>query len=339
MKEDLSKKSYAVSKEDLLFDKLNQIIRSNQRFIITTHQLPDGDGLGGEIALASYLKTIGKECHIINSDPTPEKFSLVDPDSEVQVWGYKGILPKPDVIFALDVNELKRVGGLYSQLEKLKARVVYIDHHISDEELKGEHIIDHEISSMGEFLFRFFRYVHAEINFKMALAMYVSIFLDTHRFRHRRTTALSHAIAAALVDLGVNPAMVHQKVHQTRSLNEMHLLGEVLKAVKTTQDGKIAWVSIPLEMQKKFNSSPEESQGFVDHLLNLKDVEIAVLFREEAKDCVRVSFRSKGNIEIYPLVKKLGGGGHAYEAGVMLTDSIEHAVEQVLKQIESLIIF
>ena len=112
MKEDLSKKSYAVSKEDLLFDKLNQIIRSNQRFVITTHQLPDGDGLGGEIALASYLKAIGKECHMINSDPTPEKFSLVDPDSEIQVWDDKGTLPKTDVIFALDVNEIKRVGAL-----------------------------------------------------------------------------------------------------------------------------------------------------------------------------------------------------------------------------------
>lgn len=327
------------SKEDLLFERLNRYIQSNQRFLMTTHQLPDGDGLGGEIALASYLKAIGKECRIVNSDPTPEKFSLVDPDSEIEIWpefNEKGDLPAVDIIFALDVNDLSRVGTLYAALQKQtgpagSARVIYIDHHISEERLKGEHIIDPEISSMGEFLFRFFRYVHAEITFKMALAMYVSIFLDTHRFRHRRTTALSHAIAAALVDLGVNPAIVHQEVHQRRSLNEMHLLGEVLNQIQTTDDGKIAWVGIPLDLQKKYHASAEESQGFVDFLLNLKNIEIAVLFREEAKNQTRVSFRSKGKIEIHPFVKKLGGGGHAYEAGVLLHQPLSQAVEEILR--------
>jgi len=337
MKKDLSEKPRAISKEHLLFDRLNHYIQSNQRFLITTHQLPDGDGLGGEIALAGYLKAIGKERRIINSDPTPEKFSLVDPDSEIEIWGNKRALPEVDVIFALDVNDLSRVGALSTPLKKLERRVVYIDHHISEEKLKGEHIIDPEISSMGEFLFRFFRYARAEITFKMALAMYVSIFLDTHRFRHRRTTALSHAIAAALVDLGVNPTEVHQQVHQRRSLNEMHLLGEVLNRVQTTDDGKIAWVGIPLELQKKYNASAEESQGFVDLLLNLKDIEIAVLFREEAKNQIRVSFRSKGKIEIYPFVKKLGGGGHAYEAGTLLRQPFSQAVEETLRRLREFI--
>lgn len=345
MKKDVSPQSRArSSKEDLLFERLSRYIQSNQRFLITTHQLPDGDGLGGEIALASYLKAIGKECWIVNSDPTPEKFSLVDPDSEIEIWSpqiqslnEKGALPAVDIIFALDVNDLNRVGTLHVALQKQTGPIIYIDHHISEEGLKGEHIIDPEISSMGEFLFRFFRYVRAEITFKMALAMYVSIFLDTHRFRHRRTTALSHAIAAALVDLGVNPAMVHQEVHQKRSLNEMHLLGEVLSQIQTTDDGKIAWVEIPLDLQKKYKASAEESQGFVDFLLNLKHIEIAVLFREEAKNSTRVSFRSKGKIEIYPFVKKLGGGGHAHEAGVLLHQPFSQAVEETLRLLKQFV--
>lgn len=341
MKENVSKKPQPrSSKEQRLFDRLNRYIQSNRRFLITTHLLPDGDGLGGEIALASYLKAIGKECWIVNSDPTPEKFSLVDPDSEIEVWpelNEKGVLPAVDLIFALDVNDLTRVGTLQSALKKLGSQVVYIDHHIAEEKLEGEHIIDPEISSMGEFLFRFFRYVHAEMTFKMALAMYVSIFLDTHRFRHRRTTALSHAIAAALVDLGVNPAMVHQEVHQKRSLNEMHFLGEVLNSIQTTDDGKVAWVGIPLDLQKKYKASAEESQGFVDFLLNLKDIEIAVLFREEAKNQTRVSFRSRGKIEIYPFVKKLGGGGHAYEAGVLLHQPFSQAVQETLRLLKGIL--
>ena len=324
--------------EHPLFDRLKDIIDAHDRFIVTTHIVPDGDGLGGEIALATYIKQLGKTCHIINSDPTPDKFNLVDSENEIKMWKEGMPLPKAQVVFAIDVNDWERVGGLKKHLEALKSEIIFIDHHIADEKLKQEHIIDEDVSSMGELLYRFFKYVKAEITFKMALAMYVSIFTDTRGFRHRKTTALSHAICAALVETGVNPDFVYKKVHQMRALSEMKLLGEVLNHVQITAQGKIAWLEVSQELQKKYGAIAEDSQGFVDQLMILKDVEIGILFREEPTGKITVSFRSKGNVEIFPMVKKLGGGGHAYEAGILMKKgTLKEVVQKVLLEIKKLV--
>jgi len=129
-------------RENDLFDRLKQIIEGHQSFIITTHLIPDGDGLGGEIALATYIRELGKDCVIINSDPTPEKFSLVDPDNDIQVWQTDMVIPPAEIIFAVDVNEEGRVGGHLNLLKKTEAKLIFIDHHIMDDSIKGQHIID-----------------------------------------------------------------------------------------------------------------------------------------------------------------------------------------------------
>ena len=337
MKEKISNpKDLMKPTEHPLFDRLSEIIHSHQKFIITTHLLPDGDGLGGEVSLASYLKSLGKECQIMNADPTPEKFSLVDPDQEIEVWSERQKLLDAEIIFGIDVNDEKRIGKLLGFLKKLKVRLIFVDHHILEEPLKNKHIVDPEVSSMGEFFYRYFQYVKADINFKMALAMYVSLITDTQHFRHRKTTSLSHAIAAALVEIGVAPQFVHQMIHQTKSLGEMKLLGEVLREVRSEAGGKIVWMEVSQEHQRHYGVSAEETQGFADHLMRLKDAEVGMLFREQEDSNIKVSFRSKGNVEIFPIVKKLGGGGHAYEAGTLLSGPMEKAVLQVLKEIKKL---
>jgi len=323
--------------EEAIFQRLKKIIDGHNKFIITTHILPDGDGLGGEIALSEYLKQLGKECTIINSDPVPEKFSLVDTDFEIQQWDAQKPLPQAEVILAIDVNDWQRIGPMTKALELLKARVVYIDHHMADEVFKQEHIIDEEISSMGELLYRYFDFVDAEVNFKMAMAMYVSIFTDTNAFRHRKTTSLSHQICASLVEVGVNPNEVFQRVHQTRTLKQMHFLGDILKQVKTMAGGKIAWVEVTEKMIKQYDASKEDTQSFIDHLLILKDAEVALMFREEDSKHIKVSFRSKGRVEIFPLVASLGGGGHAFEAGTLKEGSLQDVVKSVLKQVTELV--
>jgi len=324
-------------RETGLFDRLKQVIDGHQHFVITTHLLPDGDGLGGEIALAAYLRAIGKTCHIINADPTPDKFSIVDPDGDIQIWKPDMVLPKAEVVFGVDVNEEERCGPHVKVLKDAGAKVIFIDHHIIDEPLKDHHIIDEGVSSMGEFFYRYFHHEKEEITFKMALAMYVSIVTDTRQFRHRKTSALSHVIAAALVEIGIDPADVHHRVHQNRSLEEMHFLGEALGYVQKSNDGKIIWMEVTQALQNKYGMGAEDSQGFVDYLLTIKDVEVCMLFREEANKKVKVSFRSKGNVEIYPFVKSLGGGGHAYEAGVLMDGSLDHVVKKILSTVQKLI--
>lgn len=319
-----------------LFDRLKKIIDDHETFLITTHILPDGDGLGAEIALASYLKSLNKKCDIINFDTAPEKFSFLDPDSEIQTWNKNKSLPKVQMVFAVDVNDIKRTGPLSQELEKNETKIIFIDHHLSSEALKKNHVIHEDISSMGEFLYGFFKHVGAEITPKMALALYTSIYTDTNMFQHRKARAYSHEICADLVRRGVDTEMVFQKIHQTKSLNEMHLLGQILNQVQTTPNGKIGWVSVSQELQKKYQAKAEDTEGFVDYLLILKDVEIALLFREEKNKLIKVSGRSKGNIDLHSTFEKLGGGGHMFEVGLLRKGTLEEVISDVMKEIKKL---
>ena len=144
-------------------------------------------------------------------------------------------------------------------------------------------------------------------------------------------------VAASLVEIGVSPEQVHHHVHQNRTLDEVHLLGEALKRIQLSQDKKIAWIELTRDLQQKYQASTEDSQGFADHLIRLKDIEVGILFREEGPGEVKVSFRSKGNIEIYPLANQLGGGGHQFEAGVLMKGDLASIRKKVLESVHALL--
>ncbi len=333
----------AKSKE---FQKFKQSLEGAKRVLISTHVLPDGDGLGAEAALFHYLKRARKACRVYNPDLLPKRYRFLDPKNnillgpgEVELWD------TCDLWIIVDTNDPKRLGKLWGELSLRAKKIVFLDHHPQltpvDQSGYPPHaslVSDPEASSIGELLFHLFSELNiAKINKDVGLGLYVSVMTDTNSFRYARTTPLAHKIAADMIELGVNPEEVYQAIYSSKEISHLQLLGHMLQNVKVSSGGKIAWLEMSLEIRKKYQASADDTQSFLNLLLLLKDAEVVCHFREEDNNQIRVSMKSKGRIIINRVATELGGGGHDYSAGLALSTPIEKTVETVIKRLESLI--
>jgi len=332
------------------FQRFKQSLEEAKRVLISTHQLPDGDGLGAEAALFHYLKRARKACRVYNPDVLPKRYRFLDPKTqillgpaEVELWD------TCDLWVIVDTNDPRRLGKLWQEMSLRAKKIVFLDHH---PEIQGASALSGEIaypphatlvhdpssSSIGELLYHLFGELNlAKINRDVALGLYVSVMTDTNSFRYARTTPLAHHIAAEMIEEGVNPEEVYQNIYSSKEVSHLQLLGTMLQNVKVTAGGKVAWLEMDLALRKKHQASADDTQSFLNLLLLLKDAEVVCFFREEDEGHVRASIKSKGQIVINKLAMEFGGGGHEYAAGVALPAPMDKAVDSIIKRIEGLV--
>ncbi len=329
--------------EQTLIDAAQLMTQSNS-IVLTTHLMPDGDGLGAEIALYHYLQRLGKKVQILNPDPMPERFQFIDKTGVVKLYT-PSTQESWDLGVIIDTNDPKRLGNFWSTFEKHSKKILILDHHPSNGNalaLNILYVVDEKSSSIGELLYRFFHYGHDlldphsasfHLSPEIALGLYVSIMTDTNSFRYASTTALSHRIAADLIDYGLQPEEIYQNIYSSKSAQHLRLIGEVLANVQDTAQGKIAWVEIPAQLRKKYGAQSDDTQSIVNFLLLIKNAEILILLREEDDGKIKVSLKSKGKIKVSATAQYFGGGGHEFAAGFSSTGTLTEIRDQLLKRI------
>jgi phosphoesterase RecJ-like protein len=335
--------SLSKSKE---FQKFKLALEGAKRVLVSTHALPDGDGLGAEAALCHYLKRARKACRVYNPDPLPKRYKFLDPKGnmllgpgEVELWD------TCDLWVIVDTNDPRRLGKLWAELSLRAKKIVFLDHHQEltsvPEVVYPPHallVVDPDSSSIGESLYHLFSELNlTKINKDVALGLYVSVMTDTNSFRYSRTTALAHQIAGEMIELGVNPEEIYQAIYSSKEVSHLKLLGHMLQNVKVGANAKVAWLEMDLELRKKHQASADDTQSFLNLLLLLKDSEVVCFFREEDDGSVRVSLKSKGKIPISKVAMEFGGGGHEFAAGVALNMPLDRTVEALIKRIDALI--
>lgn len=328
---------------------LKKEIKKAKRILLSTHLLPDGDGLGAETALFHYLKGAKKSCRVYNPDALPHRYRFLDPehsfihdpsaDNKITPW------KEFDLWIIVDTNDPRRLGALWHDLSQRAKKVVFLDHH---PEIEGEHEIDYpkhvalahdpRSSSIGELLYQLFSQLKlTPLNRKIALGLYVSVMTDTNSFRYARTTPLAHQIAAEMIQIGINPEEIYQSIYSSKQIRHLQLLGQMLQNVKITSSGKVAWLEISLALRQRYRATADDTHSFLNFLLLIQSAEVICLFREEDDGTVRVSMKSKGKVVIHRLAMQLGGGGHEYAAGLALSSSLEKTVQKVIPEVERLV--
>lgn len=334
----------AKSKE---FQKFRTHLNEAKRILISTHSLPDGDGLGAEVALFHYLKRARKACRIYNPDTLPQRYRFLDPKQniilgpgEVELWD------TCDLWVIVDTNDPRRLGKLWAEYSLRAKKIVFLDHHPATIQA-GQDIAypphamvvsDTTSSSIGELLYHLFDELSlVKVNKDIALGLYVSVMTDTNSFRYSRTTPLAHIIAAEMIALGVNPEEIYQNIYSSKELSHLQLLGHMLQNVQVSANGKLSWLEMDLELRKRHRASADDTQSFLNLLLLLKSAEVVCFFREEEDNQVRVSIKSKGKIIINRVAMELGGGGHEYAAGFAVAGPLAKCVPQVTQRLEAII--
>ena len=168
---------------------------------------------------------------------------------------------------------------------------------------------------------------------EMAYALYTSILIDTSSFRYPTVTGNTHRLIAKLMDTGIEPPKAYNKIYGTKQISYMQMLGIVLSSAQSSDDGRIAWLSLTEESLEKFNVDTEDTHGLVNYLLILDNIKVACMFRQVG-DMVKISMRSAGDVDVGVMAQALGGGGHDHSAATLIEGKIEEIIRETVPKIE-----
>lgn len=319
-----------------------QVIENNQNFLLTTHVYPDGDALGSELSLFYLLKELGKNVLILNHSPIPELYQFLNPDGFVKQFNPKDhepLLQNIEVFFVLDIGDWDRLDDIGAYIKNLRTKaaeapiIICIDHHPHEKAIGDFDIIYPQASSTGEILFLLQESIGVPFDVKTAQALYTAILTDTGSFRFSNTTVNSHVIAGYLLNLGVNHSSIYQQVYENEPLTKIKLLAELLENLNFECDHHVIWFQITREMLKRYNLEPYEIEGVSEFPRRIKGVQISILFMEIDEHRTKVSFRSTGKIAINGFAQFLGGGGHPYASGALITKPLDQTVRSVIGKV------
>ncbi len=306
-----------------------EAIRGHRRFLVSSHVNPEGDALGSALALASLLKRLGKRATIANDGGIPKAFQFL-PRLAPVLAGPKGNV-SAEVSMIVDVPTLERVGTI-SRLIKRIPLVVSIDHHVSHQRFADVNWVDPDAASTGEMIYRLYQAFRLKPTRQEALCLYVSLVTDTGSFRYINTTPVVHRIAAELIGQGVSPLKVAQRLYETHSPGDLKFLGTVLRSIRNSADGEIAWLEVPLTLLKSTRAGNEIIDELVNYPRSVGSAEVAFVLRESPeRGKIRVSFRSKGNVDVNDVARAFGGGGHRAASGCTVEGTLAEARQKVLR--------
>jgi phosphoesterase RecJ-like protein len=319
---------------DKRFDKVLEEIKKGKRFLVVSHVNPEGDAIGSTIGLALALKKLGKDVTPYLEDQIPSIYrflpgaDLVSNKAECNN-GY-------DATFVVDCCQMERLGKEFKNILN-RGKIINIDHHTTNDHFGDINIIDPKACAAGELIYDLLKAASIEITKDIAVNLFVAIHTDTGSFKYSATTPGAFRKAGELVALGADPWEISQHVYESYPLKRMKLLTRVLDTLELTDGGKIASLVVTRNLLNKFQAKEDLVEGFVNYARAIEGVEVALLFRETSAGEYKVSFRSKGNIDVANVAHSFGGGGHVNASGCNISGNLESAKEQVIGAIEGTI--
>jgi len=303
-----------------------QAIKQSRSVFIAGHLKPDGDTIGSALALASLLKRLGKFPSVFSKDLIPDYLMFLP--------GAKDIIIAPktecsyDLAIILECSDLERMGAIISSNQ---AKVIInMDHHISAGTFGHVNYVNSKSSSTAELVADVFDALNEKIQTQEAICLYVGVLTDTGKFQQSNTNSNSLRFAARMVDSGVRPVDLYEKVYASMPLSTLKLFGEAFNSLKVECGGKFAYMIVTPEALVNAGAKDSQTEGLINYTLLLPQCVVGALFRQDASGKVKVSFRSKDYFDVNEVAGHFGGGGHKNAAGCSILGSIDDAVKIVV---------
>jgi bifunctional oligoribonuclease and PAP phosphatase NrnA len=312
-----------------------EAIRANDRFLITTHENPDGDALGSLLASKLALESLAKDSvmYLGGRAPLPAEYGFMPLDELSRTVPADAA---ERVLLAVDCANASRLGPEAKRL--LQARlVVNIDHHHDNTAFGQVNLIVADASSTGEVLHDLFRELGIETTPEIAEALYIAIVTDTGRFQYANTTPKAHRLAAELLEQGADVHKVFQGVYESVQFAKLKLLARALERAQIYEGGRLVVSHLLRTDFAEVGAAEPYSEGIIDFLRAVEGADMAVLIREPpgpGRPARRVSLRSSADeIDVSAIARASGdGGGHRQAAGFSSKRSIEEITEFVRKE-------
>jgi phosphoesterase RecJ-like protein len=312
-------------------------IRANDRFLLVTHENPDGDALGSILAMKLVLDALGKD-------------SVMYLGGELALPPDYDFMPLGDLVRTLpeDVSErvilaLDSASAVRTQLDQAvldgAPLVVDVDHHHDNTRYGAVNLVVPDASSTGEIVRDVMAELGVELTPEIAEALYIALDTDTGKFQYSNTTRKAHALAIELMEHGVSPQEIYRRVYESVPFARQKLKGRALERARLYEDGRMVASYLLRGDFEELGVGEEYAEGVIDELRAVKGVELAMTIREPPEPPGakrRISMRSATDaVDVSAIARRRGGGGHQRAAGFSSGESIEEIIEFVRSEFAS----
>jgi phosphoesterase RecJ-like protein len=306
-------------------------LRDGERFLLTTHEGPDGDALGSLLGLHAILTQLGKDSVMFlaaKEFPLPVEYRFL-PLTDVFHEPPVDLVDRALVF--LDCGNIDRVP--VDSLQRDHGAVLNIDHHHDNTRFGTVNLVDTAASCTAEIVYRIAGELGAEITPEIASALYVGLITDTGRFMYENTGPAAHRMAAELIEAGVDVHDTYRRLYERVPLEKLRLISRALERIERIDGGALAITYISNDDYAAAGADESLTEGVIDYVRSLEGTRLAAVVRDRAdagRTARKVSLRStSGDIDVSAIARRHGGGGHPRAAGFSTDLTYDELVESL----------
>ncbi len=296
---------------------IREEIMRRQRFLLTSHARPDGDSIGSQLAMAFALTALGKDVRIVNADPSPEHYQDFPGMDRIEIAD-RVSAAAVDAVIVMECSDLTRTG--VAGLEG--AFLINIDHHAGNRMYGAVNWHDESAAACGEMVFDLIRELDVPLTPEIATHIYLAILTDTGSFHHSNITPRTFDICRQAVEAGVNPAAMARRVFDSNSFGKLKLIGALLDTMQLADEGRLAILYMDDAMLEACHCTNNDTEGLINLPLTAREIQAVVFFKATPDGDIRVSMRSKYDVDVRRVAGSFGGGGHKNAAGFTVKGSL-----------------
>ena len=315
-----------MNKNPSISHDIKQTIDMAETVTLVAHARPDGDAIGSVIGFAEALRSINKKVQVAFEETLPERFRFIEEKNK------KGHSSKNGIIISLDCADQHRMPKAFSE----KKIDINIDHHATNTNFGILNYVNPQAAATAEIITDLLVEWNLEISSLSANALLMGIITDTIGFRTQNTTPHTLRTAALLVEKGANLTNIYQHSLIDISWEASLLWGMALN--KLQKEGKIIYTVITCEDRKKSGFTGRDDADLTNFLSSIQDAEISILFNQQNENSIKVSWRSRSNVNVANIAAQFGGGGHPAAAGAEIELSLQQTQQKVLEVTKSYLI-
>ncbi|MDP2654017.1 MAG: bifunctional oligoribonuclease/PAP phosphatase NrnA [Candidatus Omnitrophota bacterium] len=309
-----------------------QAIKKHRRFLISTHVSPDPDGLSSELAMAMFLRKMGKQVVIVNEETVPVRYGFL-PGAKMIRSCRAARIADYDAAIIVDCGDLGRIGPV-GKLLRPDRLLINIDHHITNDLFGDLNLNDPSASSTAEVIYELFREGGASLTKDMAVLLYLGIMTDTGCFRYENTTSRTHEVAGHLLKFSFSISELYRRLYETVPLRDLQNFSRLLNHFEVFEKGRIVCLEVSKQMLRQFSDAIDLRDCVFKYLRTIAGVEVLVVLTEHRKNETRVNLRSQGGVDVARIASGFQGGGHPRASGCKIAGDLKAAKRKIISRIK-----
>lgn len=319
------------------YSKAINLIKKCNNAAVFMHTSPDGDAIGSCLAIYAFLKKLGKVVHCFSEDtqkPVSDKLAFLPFTNEFN----QAKLQSYELAIAVDCGDYSRLGTNSAKLFSAAKTTILIDHHLGNAGFADVNIIETDAASTTQIIYKLLeQFDESLIDSQIADLLYAGMLTDSGSFVFPSTSAQTFEVASKLLEKGADSAGLAQILMRDTEYKVFRLKAKTLFNANFYNNHTIGLININLVDLQETNTEIDHTEGFINEIINIESVLVAISIIEIKKMVYKVSFRSKNDVSAEACAKCFGGGGHKYAAGCKMFGYLEDVIEKILTAVKDVI--